>query len=140
MNGRLFTIKKTTWINLSFTISVLIATIGGLLSFFYFNKEYYFFYIFCLCTGMHLILKSFLFRLDSACFLGILLMLIGFFFFYVNYWEIFNYFGIFVLLAFSAASLFVYYFFNQKFHMVISLSLFFVAVIYLFVLRNLLLF
>ena len=140
MNGRVLTIKKTTWLNLSFALASLVATIGGLLSFFYFKKEYHFFYIFCICTGVHLFVKRILFKLDSACFLGFVLLLIGAFYFYVELFAIFEFFGIFVVLAFYCSSLFVYGFFNQKFHLIISISLFFVAVIYLFILRYLLLF
>ncbi len=136
MQGRIFSIKKTTILRLSFIINLILYLTSVVLSFTVLSVDNLWFFSFCIFIGLQLLIKSVLFKHDSSCFFGIILLLIGIFYFYCVYFSILSYFIVFVLLSFSMASLLTYYFFKQPFQLAVSLSLFFAAIItFIFVLN-----
>ncbi len=100
-------------------------------------KQYNFwFFIFCINIGFHLIIKSIFFKFDSACYFGVLLFLLGCFYFYCYYIEISYFYPVFILISFALSSLITFYCFKQPYHFVLSFSLFFVTIGLLFFLIN----
>ena len=128
MRGRIFTIKKTTILRLSFILNTLFFIISTLLSFLVIKNYDLWFFTFCIFVGLHLIVRSFLFRLDSSCYFGSLLLLIGAFYIYCLLFDILSFYTVFLTVAFSLASYLTAYFCNQNFHYYLSFSLFFVSI------------
>ena len=128
MKGRIFGIKKTTVLKLSFVVTSTIFLLCSALSERLLSIPNLWFYSFLIATGIYLIIKSALFRLDSACFFGSLLLIMGVSYLYCYFLKILNFYSVFVLLSFSLASLFSGYFFKQNFQYLLSFSLFFIAI------------
>lgn len=123
MNGRLFMIKKTTLQRLSFVVNfclfVVISTLLVVI-----NKNYNaWFFCFCAFSGLHLILKSALYYLDSSLYFGSILLCLGGFYFLVEFLKIEFSYPFFILLSFSIASYLVFTFFKQSFQLILSFSL-----------------
>lgn len=127
MQGRIFSIKKTTILRLSFIINLMLYALSAILSLTIFKIYNLWYFSFSSFVGTQLIIKSALFRHDSSCFFGIILFLIGFFYFYCFYFDILKFFIVFLLLSFAISSFLTYYFFKQPFQLGVSLSLFFAS-------------
>ena len=127
MNGRIFTIKKTTLLRLSFILCSLFYLISTVLFIVFEKINDAWFFNFVFFIGLFLIIKSILFKQDSSCYFGFILFLIGFFFYLAYYFRIGYLYSVFIILAFSISSFNTYVFFNQPFQFYISLSLFFAA-------------
>ena len=127
MQGRILTIKKSSWLTLSLILNVFFFIVCSLLSFALFNQYNYWFFFFCFFIGLHLILKSMMFKFDSCCYFGILLFFIGFFYFYCVYFEILRFYSVFILLSFCISSYITSFFYYQPFQFFLSISLFFVS-------------
>lgn len=137
MRSRFLFIKKSSWLSLSLAVNIfLFVTVSVLFCLFLKNYNLWFF-TFCLFVGCHLINKSLLFKFDSSCYFGVLLFLIGGLYFYSFYFDILNFYPVFVLASFSFASFSAYVFFAQPFQLFLSLSLFFVTIGLLLFLINL---
>lgn len=137
MKARVLTIKKSTWLGLSLAVNIfLFATVSVLFCLFLKNYDFWFF-AFCLFIGLHLINKSLLFKFDSSCYFGALLFLIGALYFVAWWFDIINFYSVFVLASFSFASFTTYSFFVQSFQLFLALSLFFVSIGLLLFLINL---
>jgi len=137
MRARVLKIKKSTWLNISLAVNVLLlVTVSVLFCLFLENYNLWFF-IFCFFVGLHLINKSLLFKFDSSCYFGVLLLLIGGLYILSFYYQILNFYTVFIVLSFSFASFCAYSFFNQPFQLVLALSLFFVSIGLLLFLINL---
>lgn len=136
MRGRFLSIKKTTILRLSFILSLLVYLTIFVLSFTVLKIENLWFFSFCIFIGIVLVVKSLLFRLDSSCYFGVLLFLIGLFYCYCVYFNIGYLYSVFVILAFAISSFVTFSFFSQPFQFVLSLSLFFVAIMtFIFILN-----
>ena len=129
MRGRFLSIKKTTILRLSFILSMIIYATLTIFTMTTKSIENAWFYYFCILIGLFLITKSCLFRLDSSCYFGCILLFIGSFYFLAISYSIEYLFSVYVLLAFSLSSFSTYIFFNQPFQFYISLSLFFASVL-----------
>ena len=129
MRGRFLSIKKTTILRLSFVLCMIFYATLTIFSITTKRIENAWFYYFCISVGIFLIIKSLLFRLDSSCFFGCILLFVGVFYFLVFFENIEFLFSVFVLFAFSISSFNTYVFFNQPFQFYISLSLFFASVL-----------
>lgn len=128
MKARVLSIKKSTWLGISLVVNIFLFMTSSVL-FCYFLKNYNLcFFIFCLFIGLHLILKSLLFKFDSSCYFGVLLFLVGFLYIFAFWFNVLNFYPIFVLLSFSFASFCAYVFFEQSFQLFLALSLFFVTI------------
>ncbi len=143
MNGRFLKIKKTTLLKLSFIINIILFIFSNIV----FNIFYYipniWFYSFCFFIGNYLLIKSILFKLDSACYFGILLFLLGTFYLLVFFNNTLVFYPIYICLAFLCASFFTFYFYKQSFQFFLAISLFFVmmgALLYMLNLISLLFF
>ena len=135
MKGRFLGIKKTTILRLSFIVNLLFFAIVTLLDYLYIKNNNHFFYIFCFFVAMHLINKSILFKFDSSCYFGNILLFISFFFFYCNYLGILFLYPFFILLSFAVASFVTDCAFDEPFHFFLSLSILFASfalLLYLF--------
>lgn len=136
MNGRILTIKKTTILKLSFILNALLFIVSCFLSFLVIKDYNLWFFTFCIFMGIHQIVRSALFRVDSSCYFGVLLFFIGIFYIYCLVLHIEYYISIFILFAFIFASYFTGYFFSQTFHKILSISLFFSDIALFFYLLN----
>lgn len=136
MKSRVLSVKKSTWLSLSLVVNIFLFVTASVL-FCLFLKDYnLWFFIFCLFIGLHLINKSLLFKFDSSCYFGVLLFLIGFLYFIAWWFDILNFYSVFVLISFSFASFCTYSFFHQSFQLFLALSLFFVTIgLFLFVIN-----
>lgn len=136
MQGRIFSIKKTTILRSSFIISFLLYVTSLIMSFTIFHIDNYWFFSFCFFIGLHLIVKNMLFAHDSSCFFGVILSLTGGFYFWCFYWGVLQLYLVFVLLSFSFGSFATFVFFKQPFQLLMSLSLFFASIItFIFILN-----
>lgn len=122
MRGRIFTIKKTTILRLSFIINLLLFVASSVISFFVIKNYNLWFFMFCLFIGLHLIIRSFLFKFDSSCYFGFLLLFVGIFYLYCLFLNLAMY-PLFILLSFSIASYLTAFFYKQNFHYFLSISL-----------------
>ena len=122
MRGRIFTIKKTTILRLSFIINLLLFVASSVISFFVIKNYNLWFFMFCLFIGLHLIIRSFLFKFDSSCYFGFLLLFVGIFYLYCLLLNLAMY-PLFILLSFSIASYLTAFFYKQSFHYFLSISL-----------------
>ena len=113
MRARVLKIKKSTWLNISLAVNVLLlVTVSVLFCLFLENYNLWFF-IFCFFVGLHLINKSLLFKFDSSCYFGVLLLLIGGLYILSFYYQILNFYTVFIVLSFSFASFCAYSFFTM---------------------------
>lgn len=128
MKGRIFTIKKTTILRLSFILNVLLFIISSLISFFVIKNYNLWFFMFCIFIGLHLLIRSFLFKFDSSCYFGFLLLFVGGFYLYCLLLKLSAFYPIFLVLAFSLASYFTAFIYHQNFQYFLSFSLIFVSV------------
>lgn len=136
MRGYILKIKKTTLLRLSFIINMLLFVILTILSIVIFNLPNMWFFSFCIFLGSHLIIKSFLFSLDSACYFGILLFCIGAFYALCISQNIMIMYPVFISMSFTCSSFFTFFIYDQQFQFFLSLSLFFVTVaILLFIIK-----
>jgi len=137
MEGRILTVKKSTWLIVSLVFNFLLFLGMSIVSFIYTKNINSAFFFFCIATGIHQIIKSILFKFDSSCYFGVLLLLIGGLYILSFYYQILNFYTVFIVLSFSFASFCAYSFFNQPFQLVLALSLFFVSIGLLLFLINL---
>jgi len=123
MTGRIFNIKKTTILKLSFIFNSFIAVLLSVLSFIYKGANDDYFFLFCNFLGLHLLVKSALFGLDSTCYLGSALFFCGAFYFYCDFLMLSRYYIVFLVLAFCVASFFTHCFFVRPVHLNVAFAL-----------------
>lgn len=136
MKGRVFNIKKTTILKLSFVfnafmslgLSVFSLSLNGA------NDDYFF--IVCVFLGVHIILKAILFKLDSSCYFGVALFCLGIFYFYSENLLLQPCYPVFLVLAFATASFVVHCCFDRPIHLNVAISLFFASIFtFLFIIK-----
>ena len=137
MRSRLLSIKKSTWLISSLILNLSLFAIFTVISFVVIKDYNAWFYVFCFNIGAHLISKSFLFKLDSSCYFGVVLLFIGLFYFVCKYMNLQYFYLVFVIASFAIASLLTYIFYRQPYHLFLSLSLIFVMIGLLLLLINL---
>ena len=127
MKGRIFGIKKSFFLWVSAIILFLLFLTLDIVLALFLKIPVLWFYSFCLCLGIYELIKSILFRLDSAVYSGSLLSLIGtsgFVFWLTNT----SHFAlVYILVAFSLSSFITFILCKQTFHLILSYSLFFVS-------------
>lgn len=128
MRSYFLSIKKSNWLLISILLNSFLFIVGSVIAFVVFNNFNAWFFIFCINVGCHLIFKSCLFKFDSGCYFGTILLLIGVFYFYCSIINILYMYIVFVLLSFCVASFVTFYFYKQPFHLFLSLSLLFVTI------------
>lgn len=89
-------------------------------SIFYIKNYYLWFFIFSFFVGIVMLTKSALFKIDSACYFGFALTLLGIAGFCAYFLELnFKYF--YILSAFGAASVLTFFFMRQKFQLFVGI-------------------
>lgn len=136
MLGRILSVKKSYWLFVSAIVNSLVFLSASVLCLVLYDNYNAWFFIFCISIGIHLIIKSLLLRYDSSCFMGVILFLVGIFYFYCLCLNLFNLYPVFIVISFATSSLITFYFFKQPYHFILSLSLFFVSIGLLFYLIN----
>lgn len=132
MRGRILSIKKTTILKLSFVLNLLLFVVMSILSFVVIKNNDLWFFMFCIFIGLHLIIKSMLFKFDSSCYFGSLLLSIGLMYVYCILLNITNFYPTFLIMSFAFASFITGFFFKQTFHYLLFFSLIFVSLDLLF--------
>lgn len=128
MRGRLFSIKKTTWLKLSFILNLILFIVTTTVTLLFTRQYDLWFFIFCIFIGVHLIIRGALFKFDSSCYFGYLLLFVGAFYIYCLHLNILSFYSVFVIIAFALASLFTAHFYRQTFHYFLSFSLLFLSI------------
>lgn len=136
MRGRIFQVKKTTLLALSFCLCFVVFVSVSL--FLALDRKRYndWFFVFCTLVGLHFCLRAYLMRVDSTCYLGVTMLLIGLFYFYSKQMGVYNLYPAFILLSFAFGSFFTYCSFKQPFQFTLFLSLFFATFALAFYLIN----
>ncbi len=135
--GRIFGIKKSTILR-AFCLLFLLAFVTYVfLSVFLLKNNVLWFFAFCIFVGVVQLVKSFLFRFDSALYLGTLLSMIGIFGHVFVLTNTFAYAPYFIALSFIAASIVTYILCHQKFQLIVAFSIFFVTIYFLLWTKNL---
>ncbi len=132
MQGRVLGLKKTLILSISFYLSLLAITVSSTLSIVLMKNYYAWFFFLCLFAGSHLLIKSILFRLDSCCYFGFILLLVGAFGLIVHLMGIMKFASVYYILAFSFASFATYCFYLQRFHLYLFLILLAVDIAWFF--------
>lgn len=125
MNGRLLNIKKSTWLYVSLVINAILFLSLSMFFSITYGEYQAIFYFFCICTGLHQMVRSALFGYDSSCYLGVLLFFIGLFYFWAVYFEITWLYVAFIALSFAFSSFSTGIWFKQPFQIFLSCSIFF---------------
>lgn len=116
MRGRIFGIKKSTILKISGWANLSLIIFFVLFSIFVLKNDFLWFFFFSFFVGVHLLTKSALFGLDSACFLGFLLLFVGVAGFCSYYFDLpFKYF--YFLSSLGLASIFTFFFFGQRYQL-----------------------
>lgn len=131
MKGRVLNIKKTTLLRLSFILNLILYLSLTAVSFVFLGESNNYFFLFCFLVGIHLIIKGMLFRLDSSCYFGNILLFIGVTYFYSLWMNILVVYPVFILCAFAFASLVCVCFFSQPVHLYLAVFCLFVSVVLL---------
>lgn len=122
MRGRIFGVKKTSILIFSLIFNVALTVTLIFLSIFLWKNPFLWYFLFCICAGMHSLTKAALFKLDSAAYLGFLLLFIGVAGTVIYALNLeFKYF--FLMTAAGLASLVTYILTGQKFHIYLSILL-----------------
>lgn len=132
MQGRIFKIKKTTILSFSFYLAILSFIVASVLTIVLLKNYYVWFFFFCLFAGLHLLLKSVLFYLDSCFYFGSLLFLIGAFGLLTHFLNLLYFQSVYYILAFAFSSYFTFCFFNQKFHLIAGVCPFLIDIAWFF--------
>lgn len=138
MRGRIFGIKKTTILAISFYLAIVLIITATLLTTLLYKNYFVWFFFFCLFAGGHLLVKALLFRIDSSCYFGFLLFFVGLVGVLVQFLGLFELQSVYFILAFALASFATYCFFRQRFQLSIALILFSIALAWFFYKINLL--
>ena len=125
MRGKIFDIKKTTILRLSFIVNILFALLGAVLAIFLTSFSDLYFYIFCFFISLYLLTKSALFKINSACYFGNILLFISIFYFYCLILNLFYFYAFYLILSFAIASFVTHCIFDESYHLFLSISILF---------------
>ena len=132
MQGRILGIKKSTILWCSFIFAWLNIIVFSLLTILLYQNYFMWFFILCLFLGIHILIKSILFHLDSSFYFGLVLLfisIVGIVTIYTKYHLLDE---SLYLYAFALASLFTSIKYSQKYQVFLFFNLIFVATIILF--------
>lgn len=115
MNGRILGVKKSTVMRISFFINLVLCLFLIFFSIFFWKNYFLWFFVFCFFAGAQTLMKAFLFRMDSATYIGFELLLLGISGF-LSYFFAFPFKPLILLFASGLASLLTFLFTKQQFH------------------------
>ena len=128
MRGRIFGIKKTTILRCSFIFAWILSFLGIALSVWLFHDEQLWFFFFTFFQGFHLLLKGAFFNLDSSSYFGLSLVFVGISGIVTRFVQNIQPFVIALyFLSFGLSSFIIGIKFKQKYQIILSFLLFFVA-------------
>ncbi len=127
MRGRIAGIKKTDILRCSFFVTVSLIIVQLVLSIVLLKNNYLWFFGLCFFLGVHLLIKSRLFFLDSSCYFGSLLTFVGLSGIFAILTPMSNFLVMMLILSFAFASMVTYVAHHEHFHFFIAILLFFVA-------------
>lgn len=136
MKGRVFGIKKSLLLKITAIFLFLCFAVATFFAFYSLKIPDLWFYNFCISLGLFQIVKGFFFKLDSALYIGFLLLFIGLAGYLFWFTETRNYAPFFISLAFILASIFTFIFTGQNFHLIFAYSLIFVTIFALLLIKN----
>ncbi len=136
MKGRVFGIKKSLLLKITAIFLFLCFDITTFFAFYSLKIPDLWFYNFCICLGLFQIVKSFFFKLDSALYIGFLLLFVGIAGYLFWFSEFRQYAPFFISSSFILASIFTFVFTGQNFHLIFAYSLIFVTIFALLLAKN----
>lgn len=131
MRGRILGIKKTSILACSFFVAFILFATATTLSVVLLKNYYLWFYFFVFFLGGHILVKSALFKLDSCCYAGFLLIFVGISGFVALLTPLTDFLSFMFFLSASLASIITFIFFKQRFQLSIAILLFFVTILVL---------
>lgn len=114
MRSRVLGIKKSVILRIATIICLVLCVFFIFFSIFHIKNYDLWFFVFCFFMGVIMDVKSVLFRTDSACYLGLLLTMVGISGFLCYYFNV-DYKYFYILSAVALASIFTFFFTKQKF-------------------------
>ena len=120
MQGRIFGVKKSTLLKISGWVNLGLIIFFVIFSLIYIKNEFLWFFFFCFFVGVHSLFKSALFRLDSSCYLGFLLILTGISGFFCYFFDL-EFKFLYFLSALGITSISTFLFTHQKYQLFIGL-------------------
>lgn len=134
--GRIGNIKKTFILKIGAWITFILALFFILITTLYFKRYDLWFFEFCFFIGCYFLLKAILYKMDSPCYLGSLLSLVGLLGGIVDYFSL-GFGVVFMLCAVSIASLIVFVAFKQYMHLILASIFMYEGLLnYLFLAKN----
>jgi hypothetical protein len=123
VKSRVFGIKKINILKSIVIINAVLFVVSIFVSIFVLKNPKIWFYFFCTFVGFYLLVKSYLYKNDSNCYLGFLLLFVGFLLCFNEFFLIIEE-GYMILFSFISASFMTFVFYQQKFHLFLSIILF----------------
>lgn len=123
MRSKIFGIKKTLFLRISFAIYSLLFILSLYFIFSKLKSYDLWFYSFCFYVGIYQLTKAMLLVQDSSCYIGGFLLTIGLSGFGMFYFRLYNIWYLFLILSFFIASFFTFIRFKYKSHLTISIYL-----------------
>lgn len=120
MNSKIFFLKKSIFLVLVAIFAVTLFFVLNCLIIHFYKIYDIWFYNFCLFLGLYEVVRSWLFRLDNALYLGSLLTYIGIFGYIFWFSNTVEYAIFYISMAFILSSLNLVVFFKQNFHLILS--------------------
>lgn len=117
MQSRIFGIKKINVLRFVTIINLLLFIVSIFFSIYVLFIPKLWFDFYCVFVGTYLLTKAFLYKSDSNCYFGFLLLFLGAFLFLNTYFNL-DYLFIAIVLSFCLASVMTYLFTHQIFHII----------------------
>ena len=135
MQSRVFGIKKINLLKFVAVKNLLFFISSIFVSIYVFQIPKLWFDFYCFFVGEYLLTKAFLYKSDSNCYLGFLLIFLGIFLFLNTMLEL-NFLFIAIVISFALASLFTFLFSHQIFHLIYGMNFLFWCFFYVLFRQN----
>ncbi len=116
MKSRIFKIKKSTILQVSFVLAFILFCFTSIYFIFFSNFKDFWFFAFLMEAGFCVLLRGGFLRIDSSYFFGALMLAVGGGYFYCFFMGILYVYPSFILMAFAFACLVSYMLFNNRLH------------------------
>lgn len=115
-------IKKINILRTSVILNLFLFAGSVFLAIYLFKIPKLWFFFFCIYVGNYLLTKSYLYKMDSMCYLGFLLVILGSLYLSNSFFAFADN-PILIMGSFAIASLLTFCIFKQKFHLIIAIIL-----------------
>lgn len=116
MKGRIFNIKKSSILKITFVLAFILFCLSTIFFIFFSDTKDFWFFAFLIEIGVCVWLRGTFFDIDSSFYFGLLMTIIGSFYFYCFYFKILNFFSSFILLSLSFSSLLTFAKYKNNLH------------------------